>query len=173
MPAWGVKAAVQGDLAEAAARVGCESGNIVARMPASLEMVKIALQAYGNGDCEIALALADPLIRWDERASRADGDLVWGQENVERGMRRYLDSWAEYRFELEDIAEVVPGRVVGICRERGRDDHGVPVDRRFGGLWVVEEGRIASWCTYLTPKEAVRAARELGAERFASPGRAA
>jgi len=47
-------------------------------MPASLETVKIALQAYGNGDCEIALALADPLIRWDERASRPDGDLVWG-----------------------------------------------------------------------------------------------
>jgi ketosteroid isomerase-like protein len=88
-------------------------------------------------------------------------------------MRRYLDSWEEYRFDLEDIAEVGPGRVVGICRERGRDDHGVPVDRRFGGLWVVEEGKIASWCTYLTPKEAVGAARELGAERFASPGRAA
>ncbi len=120
------------------------------------------------GDCEIALALADPLIRWDERASRADGELIWGQENVERAMRRYLDSWVEYRFELEDLAEVAPGKVVGICRERGRDDHGVPVDRRFGGLWVVEEGKIASWCTYLTPKEAVRAARELGAERFAA-----
>jgi ketosteroid isomerase-like protein len=142
-------------------------------MPASLEMVKIALQAYGNGDCEIAMALADPLIRWDERASRADGELVWGQQNVERSMRRYLDSWAEYRFELEDIAEVAPGKVVGICRERGRDQQGLPVDRRFGGLWVVEDGKIASWSTYLTPKEAVKAARELGAERFAWPGRAA
>ena len=142
-------------------------------MPASLEMVKIALHAYGNGDCEIAMALADPLIRWDERASRADGELVWGLENVERAMRRYLDSWEEYRFELEDLAEVAPGKVVGICRERGRDLYGVPVDRRFGGLWVVEEGKIASWGTDLTPKEAVRAARELGAQRFASPGRAA
>jgi ketosteroid isomerase-like protein len=142
-------------------------------MSASLEMVKIALQAYGNGDCEIAMALADPLIRWDERASRADGELVWGQQNVERSMRRYLDSWEQYRFDLEDIAEVAPGKVVGICREQGRDQQGIPVDRRFGGLWVVEEGRIASWSTYLTSKEAVRAARELGAERFASPGRAA
>jgi len=142
-------------------------------MPVSLEMVKIALQAYGNGDCEIAMALADPLIRWDERASRADGELVWGQQNVERSMRRYLDSWEEYRFDLEEIAEVAPGKVVGICRERGRDQQGIPVDRRFGGLWVVEEGKIASWATYLTPKEAVKAAGELGAERFASPGRAA
>jgi ketosteroid isomerase-like protein len=130
-------------------------------MPASLELVKIALQAYGNGDCEIALALADPLIRWDERASRTDGDLVWKHEDVQRAMRRYLDSWESYRFDVEDIAEVGPGKVVAICRERGKSKNGVAVDRRFGGLWVVEESKIVSWVTYLTPKEAVRAAKEL------------
>ena len=130
-------------------------------MPASLELVKIALQAYRNGDCEIALALADPLIRWDERASRTDGDLVWKRDEVQRAMRRYLDSWESYRFDVEEIAEVGPGKVVAICRERGKPKEGVDVDRRFGGLWVVEEGKIASWVTYLTPKEAVRAAKEL------------
>ena len=133
-------------------------------MPASLELVKIALQAYGNRDCEIALGLADPLIRWDERASRPDGDLVWGHDDVQRAMRRYLDGWEQYRFDLEDVAEVAPGKVVGICRERGATKEGPPVDRRFGGLWVVEHSKIVSWATYLTPKEAVRAAREL-AER--------
>jgi hypothetical protein len=131
-------------------------------MPASLELVKIALKAYGNGDCEIALALADPLIRWDERASRPDGDLVWKHDAVQRAMRRYLDSWQSYQFEIEDLAEVTPGKVVGICRERGVDADGVAVDRRFGGLWVIEGAKIVSWSTYLTPKEAVRAARELG-----------
>ncbi|MGA8219627.1 MAG: hypothetical protein WB771_13780 [Solirubrobacterales bacterium] len=130
-------------------------------MPASLELVRIALQAYGNGDCEIALALADPLIRWDERASRTDGDLVWKREDVQRAMRRYLDGWESHSFDVEDIAEVGPGKVVAICRERGKPKDGAPVDRRFGGLWVVEESKIVSWVTYLTPKEAVRAAKEL------------
>jgi ketosteroid isomerase-like protein len=130
-------------------------------MPASLELVKIALQAYGNGDCEIALALADPLVRWDERASRPDGDLVWGRDKVQRAMRRYLDSWETYRFDLEDVAEVGSGKVVGICRERGKPKDGAVVDRRFGGLWLVEDSKIVSWATYLTPKEAVHAAKEL------------
>jgi ketosteroid isomerase-like protein len=130
-------------------------------MPASLELVRIALQAYGNGDSEIALGLADPLIRWDERASRPDGDLVWKKKDVGRAMRRYLDSWEHYRFDVEDLAEVGPGKVVGICRELGKPKDGAPIDRRFGGLWVVEDGKIASWATYLTPKEAVRAAKEL------------
>jgi len=135
-------------------------------MPASLELVKIALQAYGNGDCEIALALAGPLIRWDERASRPDGDLVWGHDDVRKAMRRYLDSWDLYSFEVEEIAEVGSGKVVGICRERGKPRDGVAVDRRFGGLWVVEDSKIVSWATYLTPREAVRAAKELVGAQF-------
>jgi ketosteroid isomerase-like protein len=136
-------------------------------VPASLELVKIALQAYANGDCEIALALAGPHVRWDERASRTDGDLVWGHDKVQRAMRRYLDGWEDYRFEIEDLAEVGPGKVVGICRERGKPEDGPPVDRRFGGLWVVEGGKITSWATYLTPREAVRAAKELLGGRVA------
>jgi ketosteroid isomerase-like protein len=130
-------------------------------MPASLELVKIALQAYANGDCEIVLALAGPHIRWDERASRPDGDLVWGQDKVGRAMRRYLDGWEDYRFDVEDLAELGPGKVVGICRERGKPKEGPGIDRRFGGLWIVEQGKITSWATYLTPREAVRAAKEL------------
>lgn len=137
-------------------------------MPASLELVKIALKAYGDGDCEIALALADPLIRWDERASRPDGDLVWGHDDVQRAMRRYLDGWEQYRFDLEDLAEVGPGKVVGICRERGKPKDGVAVDRRFGGLWVVEHSKIVAWATYLTPREAVRAAKEMLGGRLQS-----
>jgi ketosteroid isomerase-like protein len=146
-------------------------------MPASLELVKIALQAYGNGDSEIAVALTGPHIRWDERASRPDGDLVWNQDNVQRAMRRYLDSWEEYRFDLEEVAEVGPGKVVGICRERGKPKEGPPVDRRFGGLWVVEGGKIVSWASYLTPREAVRAAKEpagtAGAQATPKPAPAA
>jgi ketosteroid isomerase-like protein len=142
-------------------------------MPASLELVKIALQAYGNGDSEIALALAGPHIRWDERASRPEGDLVWGRDKVERAMRRYLDGWREYRFDVEDLAEVGPGKVVGICRERGKPAEGPAVDRRFGGLWLVEKGKIVSWATYLTPREAVRAAKELLGGRTEQPKLAA
>jgi ketosteroid isomerase-like protein len=136
-------------------------------MSAALELVKIALHAYGSGDPEITIQLCDPLIRWDERASRPDGELVWGQENVIRAMRDYLNAWEEYRFEVEKIAEVGPGRIVGLCRERGREvDGGVSIDRHYGGLWVVEANKIASWATYLTPKEAVRAAKELAPNRF-------
>jgi ketosteroid isomerase-like protein len=139
-------------------------------MSAALELVKIALQAYGGGDCEITMQLSDPLIRWDERVSRPGGELVWGHDNVVRAMRRYLNSWDEYSLEIEKIAEVRPGRIVGLCRERGIDEAGVQVDRRYGGLWIVEEGKITSWATYLTPREAVGAAKEIEGSRFTPEG---
>jgi ketosteroid isomerase-like protein len=138
-------------------------------MSASLELVKLAVQAYNDRYSEIALGMADPLIRWDERASRPDGELVWKRDAVQRAMRRYLDSWERYSFELEDIAEVSPGKVVAICRESGIDSTGTPVDRRFGGLWIVEDGKIALWSTYLTPREAVKAAKAAAPVRRAKP----
>ena len=131
-------------------------------MPASVELVKIAMKAYADGYSEIALALAGPAIRWDERASRPDAELVGGRDEVQRAMRGYLEGWREYAVELEDVAEVAPGAVAGICRERGIDSGGAAVDRRVGALWVVEGGKIVSWATYATPRDAVRAARRLG-----------
>ena len=145
-------------------------------MPASAELIKVALQAYGDRYSEIALALADPEIRWDERGSRADAEPVAKRDAVEKAMRAYLLGWKSYGFELEEVAEVTPGEVVvGICRERGVDANGQSVDRRFGGLWTIKDGKIASWTTYATPRDAVKAARGLrgGDPRPAEPATAA
>ena len=104
----------------------------------------------------------DPMIRWDERASRPDGELVWGHDDVAKAMRRYLDGWEQYGFELEDIAEVAPGQgrrhLPRARRRHARASRWTAASAASGS----SRGRkIASWSTYLTPKEAVRAAREL------------
>lgn len=127
----------------------------------ALEVVRIATQAYGSGDPEITLQLADPMIGWDERASRHDADIVVGQRDVLLAMHRYFDSWEEYSFEVEKLAVASDWAIVGVCTEKGLSLEGVPVDRRFGALWVVRDGKIVSWTTYLSPREALRAAREV------------
>lgn len=131
-------------------------------MPVEVELVRIALQAYGAGDIELALELCDPLVRWDERSARPDGELVWGRKDVEKAMRIYQeDDWDDYNYELQKLKAMSPGRVVGIYREWGTSYDGLPVDRRLGGLWVVESRLIVSWNGYLTPKEAIRAGKML------------
>ncbi len=128
---------------------------------AALEVVRIATQAYAAGDPEISLQLADPNIGWDERASRHDGEIVVGQRDVLLAMHRYFDGFEEYSFKVEKLASASDSAVVGVCSEQGTTLDGLPVDRRYGALWIVREGKIVSWTTFLSPREALRAAREV------------
>lgn len=127
----------------------------------ALEVVRIATQAYSAGDPEITLQLADPMIGWDERASRHDAEAVVGQRDVLMAMHRYFDSWEEYEFAVEKLAVASDSAIVGVCTEKGISREGVPVDRRFGACWVVQDGKILTWTTYLSPREALLAAREV------------
>jgi ketosteroid isomerase-like protein len=128
---------------------------------AALELVRIATQAYAAGDPEISLQLADPNIGWDERASRHDGEIVVGQRDVLLAMHRYFDGFEEYSFKVEKLASASDSAVVGVCSEHGTTVDGLPVDRRYGALWTVRDGKIVSWTTFLSPREALRAAREV------------
>lgn len=128
---------------------------------AALEVVRIATQAYASGDPEISLQLADPNIGWDERASRHDGEIVVGQRDVLMAMHRYFDGFESYSFKVEKLAAANDSAIVGVCVEKGVTLEGVPVDRRYGALWIIRDGKIVSWTTFLSPREALRAAREV------------
>lgn len=130
---------------------------------AQVEVVKLALRAYSMGDPEVSLQLASPNILWDDRGSRPDGVVAEGRDAVIEAMHEYLAGWQEYSFQAEKIADAGPGGVVGACRERGTDLDGFPLDRRFGVLWVVQDGLITYWATYSSPAEAAAAAKELAA----------
>ena len=116
-------------------------GRYFSGMPASLELVKIALQAYGSGDVEIALALSDPTdplgrARLPARRRARLGPRRRGPRDAPLPRRL-----GELQLRARGHRRGRPGKVVGICRERGVDREGVPVDRRFGGLWVIEGGQ--------------------------------
>lgn len=137
---------------------------------AALEVVRIATQAYAAGDPEISLQLADPNIGWDERASRHDGEIVVGQRDVLHAMHRYFDGFDSYEFKVEKLAAASDSAVVGVCVEEGVTLDGLPVDRRYGALWIVRDGKIVSWTTFLSPREALLAAREVEAEPASPTG---
>jgi ketosteroid isomerase-like protein len=131
----------------------------------AVELVRIAMQAYGQGDYEIALALADPLLRWDERPAYPDGELVWGHDEVLRFLRRHDAEWEQYEFRLEELIDA-GDRVIAVYRERGWSLEGVPIGERHASVWTVEDGKIVACSIYLTKEEALRAARETGTPRF-------
>ena len=134
-----------------------------------MELVRIAMQAYGAGDYEILLALADPMMRWDERQARPDGELVWGHDDVLRTMIGRRDRWRDYGFEFEELIDAGDGGVVAVYSERGRAaDGAAPVEERHAALWSFEGPRIVGCSVYLTKEEALRAAAMAAAEAASS-----
>ena len=138
-------------------------------MPTAAEkaLVKIAMNEYAVGDLAGALALADPLVRWDDRALDADGELVWGQEDVLRHLADWIDGWDAYGAEVEEIREE-GDRFVVLYTERGINrDTGANVENRRAAAIKVERGAIVAWARYLSEREAVGAAQAGGeVDRF-------
>jgi ketosteroid isomerase-like protein len=125
---------------------------------ARVALVRIAMQAYCEGDPEVALAMSHPLIRFDERPAEPDAELVWGRERVEREMFSFLDQFDDYTAVLEELIDAGE-KVVGVYRERGTlADSGLPVNRRRAAVWTVDPKWIVDWTVYLSKREAMGAA---------------
>ena len=138
-------------------------------MPTAAEkaLVKIAMNEYAVGDVAGALALADPLIRWDDRALDSDGELIWGQEDVLTHIADWMDGWDDYSATVEEIRPE-GDRFVAIYTEQGIDaSTGFPAEQRRAAAIKVERGAIVLWARYLTESEAVGAAHAgTGVDRF-------
>ena len=124
-----------------------------------VELVRIAMQAYGARDYEIVLALADPMMRWDERAARPEGELVWGHDDVLRAMEGRLSDWKDYSFQLEELIDCGEHGVIAVYSERGsRLETDFLLKERHAALWMIENTRLVACAVYLTREEALRAA---------------
>lgn len=133
---------------------------------AEAALVKIAMNEYAVGDIAGALALADPLIRWDDRALDSDGELVWGQEDVLKHIADWIDGWDDYSATVEEIREE-GDRFVVLYTEHGIDRAtGMSREHPRAAAIKVERGAIVAWARFLTETEAVGAAHAGGEDRF-------
>jgi hypothetical protein len=133
---------------------------------AEAALVKIAMNEYAVGDVVGALALADPLIRWDDRALDSDGELIWGQEDVLEHVADWIDGWDEYSAKIEDIRQE-GDRFVVVYTEYGIDrPTGMAREHHRAAAIKVERGAIVAWARYLSETEAVGAAQAGSGDRF-------
>lgn len=125
---------------------------------ATVELVRIAMQAWGEGDYELALAFVHPLIRWDERPAEPGAELVWGRDEVERAMASYLEGFDRYEAIVEELIDAGE-KVVGVYRERGQlVGSGMQVNQTRAAVWTVDPKWIVDWTVYLSKREALIAA---------------
>ena len=93
--------------------------------------------------------------------SRTGGDeeAIYGREAIAEFMRRWIGTFGEYRYELERLTDLGSGVVLAAASETGRGKgSGAPVDRSFGVLYTVIDGKIVRVTMFRTEQDALEAA---------------
>ena len=86
--------------------------------------------------------------------------LVAERQDLEQFRKKnWIGTFEEYRYEVERLTDLGSGAVVVAASETGRGKgSGAPVDRSFGVLYTVIEGKIARMTTFGTEQDAREAA---------------
>jgi ketosteroid isomerase-like protein len=81
-----------------------------------------------------------------------------GLEGFIQSWRDWLEPWASYRTEVEDLIDL-DDRVLVLVRARGRRaDTEAEVEAHAASIWTVRDGRVAQLETYANRAEALEAA---------------
>jgi len=87
------------------------------------------------------LDLIDPELRWEEGGRSPEAGNYSGRDSFERYIRSWLDSFEDFRIEVEEIREE-GDRLVVVARQSGRGRaSGLPIETRVAHAWTVRGDR--------------------------------
>lgn len=124
----------------------------------NVEIVRRSVAAYGSGDIEAALAAYDPDVVFDPSSSRPEGGIYHGPQGVLEGVQAWIERWAEYRFEVEEIIDA-GDRVLMMIREFGRSaGTGIEVTQHVFWVQTIRNGKIVRAVLFNDRSQALEAA---------------
>ncbi len=85
----------------------------------NLEIVRLHLDAWRSETPERALEYLREDVEFDAR-TRPGGKVWHGREGVSEAIAEWVEIWAEFRLELEELIDAGENRVVSLWHESGR-----------------------------------------------------
>ena len=107
---------------------------------ADVEALRAAYDALNRGQLDAALAPLAEDAEWQESPELPGSDRYRGRETIRSFLTGFLESWEEFRQEIEDV--VVAGERVCLMIHlvaRGRGS-GAQVDARYAHVWTLRDG---------------------------------
>jgi uncharacterized protein len=127
---------------------------------ANVEILRQGWDAWRRGDMPGLFSHFDPEVVWDTSHFRDWPESAYhGVEGVQRFLTEWLEVWADYEVEVEEIIAAPDGRVVSLVRQRGRGrDSGFPLDMRSAQIATLRDGKVTRLDNYEDRAEALEAA---------------
>jgi ketosteroid isomerase-like protein len=136
-------------------------------MPQSnVEITASAFAAYASGDEEGLRELMDPEIEIYAEPGMINAGRYTGWPGWQQWTSEWDDAWEEISYEPLEFIEVGDSCVVAPTRVVGRGaESGLEIDRVFGYLYEIRDGKGVRFHTYGSKERALEAAAELTGEK--------
>ena len=129
------------------------------------ELVVEALTAYQQGDEETLRELMDPEVEIYAEPGMINAGRFTGFEGFKQWVSQWEEAWDAASYEPLEFVEVDDRRLVVRVRVVGRGaGSGVEIDREFGYLYEIEDGRSTRYHLYDSAEKAIEAAHRLAEE---------
>jgi ketosteroid isomerase-like protein len=123
---------------------------------ADVETLRRSYAALNRGDLDEALEALDPAAEWRESPELPGGDVFPSREAVRVFLDGFLETWREFRQEIEDM--VIEGDRVAVLIHLtavGRVS-GIEVDTRYAHVWTMRDGKGVRVDAYRDQETALR-----------------
>ena len=124
------------------------------------EIIRRGWDAWQRGDLPGLFSLFDAEVIWDTSHFHDWPESAYhGVAGVERFLTEWLEVWADYEMDVDDVIAAPDGRVVSLLRQRGRGrDSGLPMEMSLAQIATLRDGKVTRLENYEDPDEALRAA---------------
>jgi ketosteroid isomerase-like protein len=130
------------------------------------EITASAFAAYASGDEEALRELMDPEIEIYAEPGMINAGRYTGWQGWQQWTSQWDDAWEEISYEPLEFVEVGDSLVVAPTRVVGRGaESGLEIDRVFGYLYEIRDGKGIRFHTYGNKERALEAAAELAGEK--------
>jgi ketosteroid isomerase-like protein len=127
----------------------------VAMPTADVETLRDGYRALNRRDLSAVRALLHPEIEWEEGPGAPEAGIHRGREAFEAFLQAWLDSFADFRIEPEDIVED-GDRLIALVHQSGTGrTSGIAVEARIAHVWTVRDGMAVRWQSYSSREEAL------------------
>ena len=125
---------------------------------ANVEVVRRGWDAWQRGDLPGLFSNFDPEVVWDTSHFRDWPESAYrGIDGVERFLTEWLEVWADYELDVDDVLAAPDGRVVSLLRQRGRGrDSGLPMEMSLAQIATLRDGKVTRLDNYEDRGEALR-----------------
>jgi ketosteroid isomerase-like protein len=121
------------------------------------ELLRAAYEALNRGDIPGTVRVLDDDAEWHEHSELPEADNYRGRNAIQSFLESFLESWDEFRQEVEDLI-AGEGKVLVLLHMAGQGKgSGIRVEARYAHLWTMRGGRGVRIDTYTDREEALEA----------------